>query len=124
MPPAAASASPSPNADYARGHLDGEVKARLDGHDTHLAAINGSIDRMVAGMEGLKVAVTRLGDQAIARDLTVVTTAAALEKADTARRAAAEQGWSPITKGLAILTGLSTLIAICLGVLALVTRHH
>ena len=40
--------------DYERGHLAGEVAARLAGHDQHFAAINGhlaDLSRMVAAQQ-------------------------------------------------------------------------
>ena len=106
------------NADYDAGHLAGRVDARLADHDKHFAAINGSLGDIAREMHQLTLAVQRLGDQAISRDATVVTTAAALKDAEEARRGKAEQSWSPWAKTLAALGGLAALV----GVLALLLR--
>lgn len=101
--------------EFRRGHVAGEINARLAGHDAHFLKINGSIDASKAALDGLAMQVQRLADQAIARDATVLTTATALEKADTARRAKSEQSWSPVAKILALfgpmLTALGLYIA-------------
>jgi hypothetical protein len=97
---------------YDRGHLQGEVAARLAGHDKHFAAINGSISDLAREMHALTLAVQRLGDQAVSRDATVVTTAAALKDAEDARRSQSEQAWSPYTKIFAALAAVAALAAI------------
>jgi hypothetical protein len=79
---------------FDRGAAAGEIAARLLGHDKHFEKINGSLDRVAEEMHGLKLAVQRLGDQAVSRDATVLTTAAALKDAEEARRDKTEQAWS------------------------------
>lgn len=99
---------------YSRGHLAGEIAARLAGHDAHFAAINGHLAELVAearsGRErhasetrDLVLAIQRLEQQAVASAATVVTTAAALKDAEEARRTQTEQSWSPIQRLLAVL---------------------
>jgi hypothetical protein len=61
-------------------------------------------------MHELRLAVQRLGDQAISRDATVVTTAAALKDAEEARRSTADQSWSPWAKIFAAVGGIAALI--------------
>lgn len=97
---------------YDRGHVAGGIDARLAGHDRHFAKINGSIERLANEMHALTLAVQRLGDQAVSRDATVVTTAAALKDAEDARRAQSDQSWSPWAK-LGVLVGaIAALIGI------------
>ena len=97
---------------YDRGVTAGEISARLSGHDEHLAAINGSLERVADELHGLKLAVQRLADQAVARDATVVTTAKALKDAEDARRNTAEQRWSPVAKVFAALGALAAIAAV------------
>lgn len=94
--------------EYKRGHDAGGIAERLAGHDRHFEAINGSLADLVEEMHELTLAVQRLGDQAVSRDATVITTAAALKDADAARRDKTEQSWTPFTKFLAVLAGLVT----------------
>lgn len=102
---------PAEGAEYDRGHdaghEAGKIDARLSGHDKHFAAINGQLVRVADELAGLRLAVQRLGDQAVARDATVVTTAAALKDAEEARRDKTEQSWSPVSRIVAILSGLA-----------------
>jgi hypothetical protein len=92
--------------DYKRGHDAGGIAERLDSHDRHFALINGSLADMVREIHGLALALQRLADQAVARDATVLTTAAALKEAEEARRDKTEQGWAPWQKALAVVAGL------------------
>jgi hypothetical protein len=97
---------------YDRGTIAGAIETRLAGHDQHFASINGSLHRIANEMHSLTLAVQRLGDQAVARDATVVTTAAALKDAEEARRTASEQSWSPLARvgaALGILVAVVTL---------------
>jgi hypothetical protein len=94
---------------YNRGHAAGGIAERLDSHDRHFASINGSLAEVARQMHQLVLAVQRLGDQAESNAKTVVTTAAALEKAESARRARAERSWSPIAR---LATVLGTLAAV------------
>jgi len=108
-----------PGDEYLRGHAAGGIEERLAGHDRHFAAINGSLEKLVvqqvrsvAQMHDLTLAIQRLADQAVARDATVITTAAALEKAEAARRDRDSEWWSPVTRVLAVIGGLAALAAI------------
>jgi len=105
-----------PDDAYERGHLAGEIAARLAGHDKHFASINGSLADLATEMHELTLAVQRLGDQAISRDATVVTTAAALRDADEARRSKTEQSWSPVAKAFAVLAAVATAVSLYLAV--------
>jgi hypothetical protein len=107
---------------YDRGHMAGEINARLAGHDRHFQTINGSLADVAKEMHGLTLAVQRLGDQAVARDATVVTTAKALKDAEDARRAQSDQSWSPFARLLAVLGGLAALAAVAGLYLALVHK--
>ena len=88
---------------YDRGTVAGKIDARLAGHDQHFATINGSLEKVASELHELKLAVQRLGDQAVSRDATVVTTAAALKDAEDARRSKSEQTWSPFAKTITVL---------------------
>jgi type VI protein secretion system component VasF len=103
---------PTHDESYDRGHIDGVIAARLAGHDAHFAAINGSLAVMAEEMRKLTLAVQRLGDQAVARDATVVTTAAALKDAEDARRSTSDRSWTPVTRVIAVLGGIAALIAV------------
>lgn len=107
---------------FARGTAAGKVEARLDGHDRQLAAINGSVARTADALtelsihvSDLKLEVQRLRDQNVARDATVLTTAAALKDAEEARRNRSEQAWSTPLKLTAILAGLATVVGTVVG---------
>lgn len=103
----------SADAAYERGVTAGDIAARLAGHEARLGALNGNLARMADEMAGVKMALQRLADQAEGRDATVLTTATALDKADTQRREAAERSWSPVAK-------LSTAVGLVLGILGVV----
>jgi hypothetical protein len=103
---------------FERGVTAGEVAARLRGHDEHLARINGSVDRMAdeqAGtntrLDGMLMALQRLGDAAQSDRATVVTTASALEKAEQARRDKSETRWSPLARVLAVVVAVAAVAA-------------
>jgi hypothetical protein len=104
--------------DYKRGHDAGGIAERLDSHDRHFAAINGSLADMVRELHSLTLAVQRLADQAVARDATAVTTAAALKAADDARRDKTEQGWAPWQKALAVTAGLVAVAGVIITLIA------
>lgn len=95
--------------DFERGQIAGKIEARLAGHDQHFATINGSIEKVAKELATLTLAVQRLGDQAISRDATVITTAAALKDAEAARRNADDQSWSPIARFIAAAGVILTL---------------
>jgi hypothetical protein len=110
-----------PDDAYDRGHIAGEIAARLADHDRHFAAINGSLADVAREMHDLTLAVQRLGDQAVARDATVITTAAALKDAEDARRSKGEQSWTPFARLIAVLGGLVAVVTL-IGYLALVRK--
>lgn len=101
-----------PDDAYDRGHIAGEIAARLAGHDKHFAAINGSLADIAREMHANTLAVQRLGDQAVARDATVITTAKALKDADDARRAKAEWSWMPFARLIAVVGGLAAVVVV------------
>jgi hypothetical protein len=110
---------PSLSGEYDRGREAGEIAARLTEHDEHFKLINGSMGRVAEELHGLRLAVQRLGDQAVARDATVITTAEALKNADQLRRANVNDRWSPLARMAVLLTTaaavVSTIVAIWLG---------
>jgi hypothetical protein len=112
----------TPEAAYTRGETAGGIRARLEGHDRHFAAINGHLADLALEMHQLTLAVQRLGDQAEASAATVITTAAALKAADDARRREADRSWSPVAKALAVVGGIAALLAAAVSVYA-VTRN-
>ena len=91
---------------FERGHLAGEVAARLANHDKHFADINGHLAELAREMHEQTLALQRLADQASSRDATAVVTAKALKDADEARRAKSESSWSPMAKLLAVVAVL------------------
>jgi hypothetical protein len=105
---------------YDRGHLAGEIAARLAGHDQHFASINGSLADIAKAMHALTLAVQRLGNQAEASAATAIATAKALKDADEARRAQSERSWSPVQKFLAVVAGLGTALAMIIGIRTLI----
>jgi hypothetical protein len=104
--------------EYERGVAAGQVLSRLDSHDQHLAKINGSMDRVASEMkrfndvsQELLLAVQRLSDAADADRATVVTTATALEKAESARRDKSETHWTPFARMITVIVAVATLLA-------------
>lgn len=104
---------------FNRGARSGKVDARLEGHDAHFAAINGSLAKLAAEMANVSTGVQRLEDRFAASEKTVITTAAALKDADNARRDKETQGWSPLARWA---TGITVLTAAVGFVLWLVQR--
>lgn len=111
---------------FARGQASGKTDARLDGHDDHFQRINGSIERLAAGaerqadgIEKLILVVQRLSDKFDAAEVTKVTTASALEKAEVARRDKDTQAWSPLARWGTAVTIAGAVVG---AVLWLVTR--
>lgn len=88
----------SPQEAFTRGRDAGKVDQRLGDHDTHFAAINGSIARLATNVAELALSMQRLIDKFDSSQATVIATAAALEKADVARRAKSDQSWSPLAR--------------------------
>lgn len=108
-----------PAGEYDRGRVDGDIAARLEAHDHHFDAINGSLAKLAQEMHLQTLAVQRLGDQAEAAARTALATAAALKAADETRRAQSEQRWSPIQKLLAVVAGVAAIVATIVAVKAL-----
>lgn len=88
---------------YDKGLEAGKVLQRLEGHDRHFERINGSLESVATELREVKLALQRLGDQAVSRDATVITTAAALKDADQARRDQSERAWTPLSRAYLIL---------------------
>jgi phage-related minor tail protein len=100
--------------EYDRGHVAGGIDERLNEYGRHFTKINGSIDRFTDEMRQVRMAVQGLTDAADADRATAITLAAALEKAETARRHAAEKSWTPFTKAFAIIAALGVLVTVFL----------
>ena len=100
--------------EFDRGHVAGQIEARLAGHDRHFAAINGSLGRIAEEIAQMTLALQRLGDQAVSRDATVLTTASALKDAEEARRDKSQQTWTPWTRVFAVIAALATGLSIWL----------
>jgi hypothetical protein len=112
--------------EYERGLAAGQVLSRLDSHDDHLAKINGSMGRVADELEKLRqlnqdllMGIQRLGDAADSDRATVVTTATALEKAESARRDKSVSRWTPFER----LIGIAFSIAALIGVLTYLILH-
>lgn len=95
---------------YEQGIEAGRIEARLEQYDLHFNTINGSIAETARQLRDLVMAVQRLSDQAVARDATVIATAAALKEAEATRRARSDQTWSPIQRILAVIAGLGVIV--------------
>lgn len=98
--------------EFKRGVEAGRVEQTLLEHAEHLAKINGSMERVAQQLHDLVLAVQRLGDQAEARDATVIATAHALEKAEATRRSRSARTWSPFAKLFAALGAAAAVAAI------------
>lgn len=98
--------TPEETAARARGHLDGEVAARLTAAEARLDAINGSVKSSTAAIEGLRLDVQKLDIEAVTREVTTLATAAALEAARKMRQESNEHAWSPVQRLLAIIVAL------------------
>jgi hypothetical protein len=108
--------------EYERGVAAGQVLARLDAHDVHLARINGSMSDVAEQLKLLNMGVQRLADAAASDRATVITTAEALEKAEAARRDKSEIMWTPFARLIAIIAALAA-VATVVGVLLSVQLH-
>jgi negative regulator of sigma E activity len=103
---------------YERGVTAGEIAQRLHAHDEHFQKLNGSMDGVAKALNGLTLAVQRLGDAADADRATVKTTAEALEKAELARRNASKRQWAPLTRigvAAAAVAALASVVTLWLG---------
>jgi hypothetical protein len=103
-----------PDDAYERGHVAGEIAARLADHDRHFAKINGSIADMTTEMHEVALGLQRLVDAMDSDRKTVVTTAAALKDAEAARRDKTEHAWSPLARVLAVIGSLATVASLSL----------
>ena len=78
---------------YQRGPMQGDITARLAGHDQHFDDINGSIEKLVREVHETN---RHLGDVITAsqlRDERALAVAATLEKATNDRREADNNRW-------------------------------
>lgn len=108
----------------------GSIVARLDNYDRKFEVvdrkfetINGSQATTANELIKMNLTLQKLSDQADAREDKAIATAIALEKADTARREKAEQGWAPWTRLAAVVGGLGILLSLILS-FYLAFRHN
>lgn len=97
---------------YNRGREDGSILARLDQHDNHFSVLNGSMAKVASSLDAVNMSVQRLSDEAVSRDRTVVTTAAALKDAEAVRREHSTTAWTPLSRiaaGITAAVGMLTL---------------
>jgi hypothetical protein len=76
---------------YERGAVAGEISARLAGHDTHFAAINGHLAEMIVEIREMKMSMQRIEDAGDARAADHSSTGAAIKESTADRRARVEQ---------------------------------
>lgn len=102
---------------FQRGHNQGMIMARLDGHDAKFAAINGSIGRFAAESANLTSAVQEMRNDLKGRDETASALIAAdtkrrtdLEAADDERATKAERKFIPVTRALGIIAAVEGLL--------------
>ena len=113
--------------EYDRGVAAGQLLQRLDGHDEHLARINGSIgdsaraqEAAARALDRLAMQVQRLADAADADRAKAVALATGLKDADEARRNTETQRWAPLTR-LGLVLGA---IAAAIAIVAAIATHH
>jgi hypothetical protein len=111
--------SETPQEAFARGVDAGRIEARLDGHDQHFQSINGQLVKIFERLSSMDAGVQLLAQQAISRDATVITTAAALKDAEEARRQKTETRWTPLTRMVAVIGALAGVAAIVTLIVAL-----
>jgi len=104
--------------EYDDGMAAGKIAERLDHHDRHFTAINGSIERVAGHMAELVLELQRLADQAVARDATAVALAAALKEAEESRRAQGEQKWSPVSRTITVILAVATVVGVIITIVA------
>jgi len=78
---------------------------------------------MADELTAIRLAIQKLGDQAEARDKTVVATAVALKEAEDVRRSKTEEGWAPWTRVAAVIGGIGVLLGLILS-FYLAFRHN
>ena len=93
--------------EFDRGVAAGTIAARLDQHDKHFEAINGSIADVAKELHGINLTIQRQGDQAQSRDEAAMIVARALKEAS-------EKRWMPLSR-------LGALIGVAVGLLTLFT---
>ncbi len=126
MSPSPVRAGETPEEIFERGKLAGEINARLAGHDQHFLTLNGNIKDLAAEMHDMNIAIQLQAEQAKARDVTALATAAALEAREKQRREATDERWSPVQKGLALFGALygALTTAISIGLALYVALHR
>jgi hypothetical protein len=93
---------------YDRGVLDGEVAARLAGHDVHLTSIDVHLTEMLAELRQLRIGVQRIEATATAGSADLVSTATAVGAVRAERRMRVEQVYYVIGMvGVFLAVGLS-----------------
>ena len=115
-----------PDESYERGHIAGGIAERLDSHDRHFSAINGSLADVARELHVLNMGMQRLGDQADASARTVITTAAALkdavktqQEAMQAQQVERDRAWSPMARLVVVVSGLAATVSIVVALAAL-----
>jgi len=98
--------------EYDRGVAAGQVLARLDSHDQHLAKINGSMDTVASELKRLNLNVQRMSDAAESDRTTAAATAAALEKAEIVREKNVARRWSPVERLIGLMFAVAALISV------------
>lgn len=115
---------------FDRGVGVGRIEQRLAGYDDHFRLINGSIAKTATELHTLGMQVQRLADQAVADGQTRVSTAEAVEKArrdaaaavEAERRARVDRSdtsWSPVQRLAVVLGAVGALVAVVIGLRAL-----
>ena len=107
---------------YGRGHLQGEIAARLAQHDVHFADINGSIARLVTEMHAQNELLRDVITASKLRDEKTLATALALRETDEARRAAEAKRWQSSQRIFALFASAAAIATIGTFILVLVTR--
>lgn len=114
------SEQPERNGDeFRRGRAQGQTDATLTEHSAHLARINGSMERVAGEIHELVLGVQRLADAADADRKTAISLAAALEKADAARRISSETHWSPMARTLTVIVAVAVVAGVVIAWAAL-----
>lgn len=112
-------AAETPQEAFERGVTAGEIATRLADHDQHLQKINGSMDRVADELHEMNLVLQEIKQQRTADAATVLTTAAALEKAEQARRDRSESRWTPLGRLAVVVSVLVGAVGIVAGIYAL-----
>jgi chemotaxis response regulator CheB len=104
---------PATETSYDRGRIDGEVQARLGGHDDRLTRIEAATEENTRDINGLVLATRHLEEASKADKETALATAKALATAEKERRERQEDHrddiearWSPWQKLFVALAGI------------------